>query len=65
MDLDTLKGTVQGYFDRAFVEVAEKVYETPLANSDYGFFDWITPAVSCTFSNLNFCCCIFCNTYVN
>ena len=36
MDLDTLKGTVQGYFDRAFVEVAEKDYETPLANSDYG-----------------------------
>ncbi len=36
MDLDTLKGTVQGYFDRAFVEVAEKDFETPLANSDYG-----------------------------
>jgi hypothetical protein len=36
MDLDTMKGTVQGFFDRAFVEVAEKEYETPLANSDYG-----------------------------
>jgi len=36
MDLDTLKGTVQGYFDRAFVEVAEKDFETPLANSEFG-----------------------------
>ena len=36
MDLDTLKGTVQGFFDRAFVEVAEKEFETPLANSKYG-----------------------------
>ncbi len=43
MDLDTLKGTVQGYFDRAFVEVAEKDYETPLANSDYGIKAKLAP----------------------
>lgn len=37
MDLTTLKGTIQGYFDRAFTEVAQKDYETPLANSDFGY----------------------------
>ena len=36
MDLTTLKGTVQGYFDRAFQEIAERDFETPLANSEFG-----------------------------
>ncbi len=36
MDLDTMKGTVQGYFDRAFTEIADTEYETPLANSEMG-----------------------------
>ena len=43
MDFDTLKGTVQGYFDRAFMEVAEKDYENPLANSDYGIKTKLAP----------------------
>lgn len=37
MELSTLKGTIQGYFDRAFSEVAQKDYETPLANGDFGY----------------------------
>ncbi|MEI7901894.1 MAG: hypothetical protein WCK89_16705 [bacterium] len=28
-----MKGTVQGYFDRAFDEMTDKELETPLANS--------------------------------
>jgi len=31
-----MKGTVQGYFDRAFDEMTEKALENPLANSDRG-----------------------------
>ena len=33
MDSTTMKGTVQGYFDRAFDEMTDKELETPLANS--------------------------------
>ena len=36
MDTTTMKGTVQGYFDRAFDEMTDKDYETPLANSGLG-----------------------------
>lgn len=31
-----MKGTVQGYFDRAFDEMTDKELETPLANSGLG-----------------------------
>ena len=31
MDSTTMKGTVQGYFDRAFDEMTDKELETPLA----------------------------------
>jgi len=31
-----MKGTVQGYFGRAFDEMADKELETPLANSGLG-----------------------------
>ena len=36
MDSTTMKGTVQGYFDRAFDEMTDKELETPLANSGLG-----------------------------
>ena len=36
MDTTTMKGTVQGYFDRAFDEMTDKELETPLANSGLG-----------------------------
>jgi hypothetical protein len=36
MDSTTMKGTVQGYFDRAFDEMTDKELETPLANSGRG-----------------------------
>ena len=36
MDSTTMKGTVQGYFDRAFYEVPDKELENPLANSGLG-----------------------------
>ena len=36
MDSTTMKGTVQGYFDRAFDEMSDKDFETPLANSALG-----------------------------
>ena len=36
MDSTTLKGTVQGYFDRAFTELTEDEFNTPLANSAFG-----------------------------
>jgi len=36
MDATTMKGTVQGYFDRAFDEMTDKELETPLANSGLG-----------------------------
>jgi len=31
-----MKGTVQGYFDRAFDEMTDKELEAPLANSGLG-----------------------------
>jgi len=31
-----MTGTVQGYFDRAFDEMTDEDYETPLANSGLG-----------------------------
>jgi hypothetical protein len=43
MNLTALKGTVQGYFDRAFVEVAQTDYETPLANSELGYQAKLAP----------------------
>jgi len=43
MNLTALKGTVQGYFDRAFVEVAQAEYETPLANSELGYQAKLAP----------------------
>ena len=36
MDSTTMKGTVQGYFDRAFDEMTDKELENPLANSGLG-----------------------------
>ena len=36
MDSTTMKGTVQGYSDRAFDEMTDKELETPLANSGLG-----------------------------
>ena len=36
MDSITMKGTVQGYFDRAFDEMTDKELETPLADSGLG-----------------------------
>ena len=36
MDSTMMKGTVQGYFDRAFDEMTDKELETPLANSGLG-----------------------------
>ena len=36
MDSTTMKGTVQGYFDRAFDEMTDKELETMLANSGLG-----------------------------
>jgi len=36
MDSTTMKGTVQGYFDRAFDEMTDKDLETPLTNSGLG-----------------------------
>ena len=36
MDSTTMKGTIQGYFDRAFDERPDKDFETPLANSGLG-----------------------------
>ncbi len=36
MDLDTLKGTVRGYLDRAFDEMTDKELENPLANNGLG-----------------------------
>ena len=36
MDSTTMKGTVQGYFDRAFDEMTDKELETPLTNSGLG-----------------------------
>ena len=36
MDSTTMKGTVQGYFDRAFDEMTDKGLEKPLANSGLG-----------------------------
>ena len=36
MDSTTMKGTVQGYFDRAFDEMTDKEVENPLANSGLG-----------------------------
>ncbi len=36
MDTTTMKGTVQGYFDRAFDEMTDKELEKPLANSGLG-----------------------------
>jgi hypothetical protein len=43
MNLTALKGTVQGYFDRAVVEVAQTDYETPLANSELGYQAKLAP----------------------
>ena len=36
MDSTTMKGMVQGYFDRAFDEMTDKEFENPLANSGLG-----------------------------
>ncbi len=36
MDTTTMKGTVQGYFDRAFDEMTDKELKNPLANSGLG-----------------------------
>ena len=36
MDSTMMKGTVQGYFDRAFDEMTDKELENPLANSGLG-----------------------------
>ncbi len=36
MDSTTMKGTIQGYFDRAFSELSEEEFNTPLANSAFG-----------------------------
>jgi len=45
MDTTTMKGTVQGYFDRAFDEMTDKELETPLANSGLGVKAKLAPKV--------------------
>ena len=41
----SMKGTVQGYFDRAFDEMTDKELENPLANSSLGVVKRSTPNV--------------------
>jgi len=53
MDSTTMKGTVQGYFDRAFDEMTDKELETPLANSGLGvkaklMSSWLSPSAAST-----------------
>ena len=37
MTTETLKGTIQGYFDRAFTELESKEFQTPLIRDGIGF----------------------------